>query len=135
MEYKLLNKESLANVKAAYEERCADWTLEQFQRFVETYKIEVVKLNSNIKLKELGIKRYQEDSTILNPVFAYEKNVEYADTLRDLKMPVMKAELNEELAKLEATVYQIELAEYTIEHFDERVVKAVNEEVTAEKVE
>ncbi len=111
MEYKVLNEETKELIRESFKENSQDWTLEETKVAVHNYRNELIKLEKDIKLKTIAIDSYKKDSSILAPVFAYEQSKEYADTLRDMKIPDMEAELQKVIGKIESTTFQIPLME------------------------
>lgn len=111
MEYKVLNEDSKKAIQEQFEENSKEWTLEQTKIALHNYNVELVKLEKELKLKSIAIKLYKEDASILAPVFSYEKNEEYVNALRDMKLPDMEAELQKLVGKIESTTFQIPLME------------------------
>ena len=109
MEYEILDEKILGEIKEQFETRSIDWTEEQTSNALKNYTVELENLRSTINLQRIGLRLYKEDASINRPVFAYEASIEYAEALREQKLPEMEASLNENVGKYESTHYQIGL--------------------------
>jgi len=128
MEYEILSEGTQENIRKEFETRSKEWSKEQMLMALYNYKKELDNLLLDKNLLSIAIDEYKKDPIILNPVFAYESNLEYQIALRNKKIPEMEADLQKLKGQIESTVFQIPLMQEAIDNFKEL-------EVIEEKVE
>lgn len=114
MNYEILDEEIKGKIQTQFDERSTEWTLEQVSNAFKNYTVELEDLVLQLRLQEKGLELYLKDPSILKPIFAYEADKEYAELLRDSKLPKMKADINEARGKMESTHFQLGLMENKI---------------------
>lgn len=127
MEYKVLNEKTMENIKNEFESRSAEWDLDKLKVALMTYEITLDKLYKTLAFKKKGVELYMKDASLANPTFNYEKDIEYAEMLREIQLIDLNAELQKLQGQIESTEFQIPLMKEKINNYKIPSIEVVEE--------